>query len=200
MRKIGWNSQRDNFDFKGMFRGGSQCFSTCAWMFMSFFTDKYPANDDSMLSKYVDDVSDLVGSPGIGEIIKLKFRWITGNSAYWWNVQQAGIEKWLHLAGVSGRAVFMDGTCSWDKLAEVLKAGPVILQTNKMGGLRGGHIILIVDIEGDYLIANDPFGNALTGYSSKSGESVRYYKGFLKPYVGGEKLRCMWWDMASIKG
>ena len=90
MRKIGFNSQRNNFDFAGKFKGYQQCFATSAWMFMSFFSERFRADDDKQLSRYVDDVCNEVGESGIGEE-EAKYNKLSGNSAYYWLVQSAGM-------------------------------------------------------------------------------------------------------------
>jgi hypothetical protein len=198
MRIIGYNSQRDNFDFKGLFSASCQCFSTSAWMLLSFYVKSIIATDDQGLKRYVDDVSDTVGVPGVGEKIKRLHSYISGNSAYWWDVQKAGIESWLDHLG--GRCVFKDGNCTMTELVEQLSKGPVIIGTNKMGGLPGGHIILAVDCEGKSLICNDPYGNALTSYRNVNGEMVYYPIDWIRKFIGGDKIRCMWYDINKPKG
>jgi uncharacterized protein YvpB len=56
----------------------------------------------------------------------------------------------------------------------------VIIGTFKLGGLPGGHIILLVGIDDYDYIVNDPFGNANTNYKDKNGAGVIYPKELIK--------------------
>jgi hypothetical protein len=188
----GYNSQRNNIDFSGSFPGWKQCMTTCAWMLMCFFAPQLGYNDDKKLSLYFDDVEDSVGKAGIGEWVKLKFNWIKGNTSYWWLTQKYGIEKWLWRSGVKGEAVFEDGV-SFDRIKEFLTYGPVMLGTNKIGKLPGGHIILIVGMISDGFIVNDPYGNAMTNYQTTNGREIVYPEDYLRKFAG-EKVRCMYWE------
>ena len=185
MRLVGYNSQRDNFDFGGQFRGSCQCFSTAAWMFISYIDPKFKANDDISLRAYVDDVSDIVGKPGIGEKIKKAYRFISGNSAYWWQVHKAALE-----ARLGEKVVFRDGDMSEAEFVEAVMRGPVIIGTNKMAGLPGGHIILATDRDR----YNDPYGNARTGYRDRNGANVEYPLDWIRPFIEynkGNKIRAI---------
>lgn len=183
--KIEYNSQRDNIDFGGKFPGWHQCFTTCAWMFMSFYVKDIVGSDDDRLAVYFDDVEEYVGTPGIGEKIKQKFNWIAGKTSYWWLVQQAGIQKWISLYGVKGKAKFFENK-DFNKIYDYLLYGPVILGTKKLGGLKGGHIILAVGIDdnGKDIICHDPYGDANTNYKNKNGKYVIYKKDMLMKHVG----------------
>lgn len=191
IHKIKYNSQRNNNDFKGKFKAWWQCFSTSAWMFMSFYTDNIDGADDSGLAEYLDDVEDSIGKPGIGEAVKQRIKWIKGNSSYWWAVQQAGIDAWLKRNGVNGVTLFKDKTVAYYDLKAILQYGPVILQTDKMGGLKGGHIILAVGCQSGAIVCHDPFGNALTRYRDINGANVVYDDGFLIKYTG-DMVRCIY--------
>lgn len=180
IHKVGYNSQRNNFDFAGKFKGYQQCFSTSAHMFMSFYSKAIESNNDDQLAWYLDQVEASVGAKGIAEKI---MRAIPGipvkGSSYWWKMQLAGINQVLaehqkngHVP-VKGEAHWLDAG-SWEQLEEVLADGPVIVATNKMGGLEGGHIVLIVGVDrekGTYYL-NDPYGNPLSNYRDKNGECV----------------------------
>jgi hypothetical protein len=180
---VAYNNQRNNKDFSGKFPGLAQCFSTCSWMLMSYWCDKIDATDDDLLSIYVDDVEMTVGGGGIAEIIKKKYNWITGRTSLWWAVQQAGIEKWLWRNGIKGNAKFIDGA-NYDVLDTALSVGPVIIGTKNIGGLPGGHIILIIGKEGGNYICHDPYGDALTSYKDENGESILYDELYLKKHAG----------------
>lgn len=193
IHKIGYNSQRNNFDFAGKFKGWAQCFSTCAWMFMSFYSENIIATDDAGLSDYVDDVDATVGKPGIAEDIVRKTKYITGKTSLWWDVQKEGIEKWLWKNGCHGLAVFQERPLSDASFSELIKKGPVILGTTKMGGLPGGHIILAIGETDRGIICHDPFGDARGNYISHDGNAVEYPREFLKKYIG-QKVRCIYWS------
>ncbi len=83
-------------------------------------------------------------------------------------------------------------------LSKYLKSGPVILGTKKLGGLRGGHIILLVrkDTKGFYV--NDPFGDGLnSNYINQNGYNVFYAKDKLSSFAQiakREKLRLIYWN------
>lgn len=182
MRKVVYNSQRDNFDFNHQFKASCQCFATSAWMFMSWYDDKIHGDDDTALKDYVDNVSDAVGSPGIGERIKRKFAFITGNAAYWWQVHKAAIEERLCFP-----VQFRDGDMTLSELTEAVRLGPVIIGTSKLGGLPGGHIILLVDTDGINFYANDPYGNAYSRYSDTHGANVCYPIEWFVKFIGNGK-------------
>lgn len=202
MRKIGYNSQRDNFSFAGKFPGWAQCFSTCAWMLLSHFSKEYRADNDTGLMNYVDDVEASVGEPGIAEKVRQKFNWITGKTSLWWLVQKEAIELYMWRAGIKGKAVFHDGTFPIYSLPVILKNGPIIIATNKLGGLPGGHIILLVDYDPDTraVSVNDPYGNARVKYISHDGAGVLYSQDWLSQYLGGKgiqpgRCRVMYWGL-----
>ena len=189
---VKYNSQRNNKDFKSTFPGWKQCFSSASWMLMSFYTNKIDATNDIELSKYFDDVEITVGSKGIGEKI---FKG-TGSSSFWWTVQQAGITEWLNSKGISGEAVFRDCTMGFYDLKDLLDIAPVIIGTQKLGGLPGGHIILLTGYDDVSIIANDPFGNANTLYKDFNGEKVHYDFKMIMEHVifkAPDKIRCMYY-------
>lgn len=196
MREIDWNSQRDNISFAGKFPGYWQCFSTCAWMFLSWLCASINAKDDKGLAQYLDDVEATIGKSGIAErtIAKLKLK-ITGGSSFWWRIQHEGIKEWAQMNGSTSDIVFRDGTFSIGSLPSVLATSPVIIATKKLGGLPGGHIILIVDYDekNNSYVVNDPYGNAKTKYLDKNGDSVLYNAVWLYDYinVGAGKCRCI---------
>jgi hypothetical protein len=159
---------------------------------MSYYSSKISAFNDTMLSKYLDDVEDYIGSPGIAEKVKRQYNWIRGKTSFWWLVQKAGIEKWLHRENIPGRAVFKDKNISYEQLRALINDGPVILQTDKMGGLRGGHIILAIDYNDYGIICHDPFGDAVTNYTDHDGDAVVYSDLYLRKYTG-DKIRCIYW-------
>lgn len=202
MRKIGYNSQRDNFSFAGKFPGWAQCFSTCAWMFLSYYVPGIKAADDHGLMNYVDDVEATVGDDGIAEKVKQKFNWITGRTSLWWLVQKEAVEAYMWRAGIEGKMVFHDGTFPMYSLSSILNGGPVIVATNKIGGVPGGHIILLVDYDKDgkaYKV-NDPYGNARVRYADINGNGVIYGSDWLHQYLKGRgikpgKCRCMYWNL-----
>ena len=209
-REIAYNSQRDNIQYfltkvsgsvrkvRKRFNAWWQCFSTSSWMFMSFYSSKIRAFGDDMLAKYLDDVEASVGKPGIAERVMSQVNYITGRTSFWWIIQKAGIEKWLGREGLKGSIVFIDRTMPFEQLYTLLESGPVILQTKKMGGLKGGHIILAVDYDKDgTIIAHDPFGNARTNYRDHNGSNVRYNPEWLKKYTG-KKIRCIYYT--EVKG
>lgn len=190
MHKIDYNSQRDNVTF-GSFPGYRQCFTTCAWMMMSYYSDMIDGKSDRAMASYFEDVEDSVGKSGIGEKIKQKYNWIRGNTSLWWLVQQAGIKEWLSRYGVKGHAVYAD-SCPIDKLIDLVEQGPVIVGTKKLGGLPGGHIILLTGYRNGAFIVNDPYGSALTNYRDHNGDSVIYPVDYLKKYLTGG--RCIFWS------
>lgn len=194
-RDVKYNRQYNNNDFAKL-HPWQQCFSTSAWMLLGYLCpDKYDGGNDEDLAHYIEDVSNYVGLPGIGEIAAKQ----TGidpsyESSYFWEVQRAALIKYLAAGGKHGTIVYMDANCNWENLYKAIDVCPVILGTNKMGGLPGGHIILVTGYadNGD-LFVHDPYGNATTGYKDKNGENVVYSKAFLTPFVGVNHIRAMWY-------
>jgi hypothetical protein len=185
---ISYNSQRDNITFGGTFSGYSQCFSTSAWMFMSYYSLQIDALNDIELSKYLDDVEVTVGStPGIAEEIQKQDHSIIGKTSLYWEVQRAGITKWLNNVGVKGKAI-CNYTASLSQAREILKQGPVIIGTNKLGNLPGGHIILGIGFDDIHIICHDPFGNANKNYLNTNGKEVYYEDSFLVKYFSNKLL------------
>lgn len=183
MREITYNSQRDNFDFAGTFKGSWQCFSTCSWMFLSWLCEDIDGADDEGLKEYFDDVESSVGEKGIAEEIQSKKPWIKGHSSTWYDVQKAGLEKWARDHGCDAGIIFSE-KIKIDDLPEILKNSPIIIGTSGLGGL-GGHMILLVDYdeETDVYKTNDPYGNALKKYKDKDGDGVLYPAEFLRPCI-----------------
>jgi len=196
IHEIDYNSQRDNFSFDGKLPGYVQCFSTCAWMFSSFYVSAINAKDNVGLKHYVDNVEVTIGKPGIGERVKKKFNWITGRTSYWWLTQKYGIEDLLWRNGVVGNIEFIDinAKCGLDTVKTLLLKGPVILGTKKMGGLSGGHIILVSGYTAGGFYVNDPYGNALKKYKDHDGDSILYPYDFLRRYTG-KHIRCIYWKV-----
>jgi hypothetical protein len=193
--EIGYNSQRDNFSFAGKFSAWSQCFSTCAWMLLSYYDKACRADDDKGLAQYVDDVEMRVGSPGIGERVMRKFAWITGFTSLWWLVHKEALEERLRAAGLKGSMVFRESDGTWEELYRQADKGPVIIGTSRLGGLPGGHIILAVR-PGFY---HDPFGNAMTGYADVNGANVNYPMERVRSafeVAGAGRLRYLFWQNA----
>jgi hypothetical protein len=180
-----YNSQRNNFDFAGQFRGSCQCFSTSVWMAMSYFNSAIIADDDIGLSRYVDDVSDVVGSAGIAEEIKKEVSGIVGNSAYFWQVQQAGMKKWMD--GTTGEAIW-EKNATYDRISELCEETPIVLGTSKLAGLPGGHIILAIGNAGNGLFFHDPYGDAVSWYKNPNGGEVIYPREFIEPAISGNIL------------
>ena len=191
IHKVDYNSQRNNVTF-GTFSGHRQCFTSCSWMLMSYYTNMIDGTSDRAMSAYFDDVEDSVGKAGIGEKIKQRFNWIKGNTSYWWAVQQFGITEWLNRYGVSGHAVFAD-SMPMDKLIKLVDQGPVIVGTKKLGGLPGGHIILLIGYESGNFMVNDPYGNAMFRYKDHDGEEVLYSRDYLNKYLTNG--RCIFWSV-----
>ena len=189
--EIKYNSQRDNDSFGGKFPGWKQCFSTCSFMFLSYYCADIDGDDDSKLAMYLDDVEVAVGHEGIAEEVFKQ----QGPSSFWWYVQAAGIQKWLNERMIAGNVKFANCTASFSELKELVKNGPVILGTDKLGGLSGGHIILAVDSTIDGLIIKDPYGDANTNYEDHNGDCVIYEDSFLLPHVvygKPDKVRCIY--------
>jgi len=201
MRETGYNKQRNNKNFGGTFSGWRQCFGTSTWMLLGYYApERYDATNDDQLAWFIDDVEQKVGKHGIGEIEAAEHG-IQGWTSIWWPVEQAGINKYLRLAGKLGNAIFKDATCSLAQLDDLLDQGPVIIGTNQLGGLPGGHIILILEQDGTDYICHDPFGDANGNYQSDDGAYVRYNKDWLKPYIayfGNDKVRCMYWKPDNV--
>jgi len=189
MRHIDYNTQRNNDSFKGLFLGSKQCFSTCAWMFISYYSN-YDGTNDQQLAKYFDDVETSVGKKGIGEKIKARFSWITGKTSYWGLIQEAGIQKYL-----PDKKIKFDTQFPISKLHTLVEKGPVIISTKKLGGLRGGHIILLVDnwsidhIKHGFHV-HDPYGNANSKYVDRNGKSVIYTDSFLNKHIKKKEDKC----------
>ncbi len=192
---VGYNFQGDNHSFNGKSSPWVQCFSTCAWMLISYYTPKVKAGDDKSLAIYHDDVELLVGNPGIAEDVKQKEPWIKGASSQWWDVQRAGITKWLNDFGVKGKARFRDQDVHFVDLPKLIEdKGPVILGTNKLGGLPGGHIILGIGYDETGIFCNDPAGDANESYKQGKGDGVHYDYVKLSKAMG-DKIRCIYWEV-----
>ncbi len=196
-RLVAYNSQRDNYSFQGKFSGYRQCFSTCAWMFMSYYSKRIQVKNDKQLTWYVDQVESTVGSVGWAEKIRQRYQYIKGKTSQWWIIQKVAIEILLKSHGIKGHCVFTQ-KASWQDLSKYLKNGPVILGTKKLGGLRGGHIILLVREDTDGFYVNDPFGDGLnTNYQNQNGHNVFYAKDKLAHFAQvakGKKLRLIYWS------
>jgi len=193
---IEYNSQRDNHTFRGKFRAWWQCFATSSWMFLSWYVPEIKGSDDRGLAQYLDNTEDSIGKRGLGEKIKKKFNWITGHTTYWWLVHKYAIEAYMWRGGVKGTCIFQDYDITFEQMNMLLESGPVIFQTKKMGGLKGGHIILILEYVGGSYIVMDPFGDATTHYQDSDGGYKKYPDWFLKKYCGNKygKVRCLWWE------
>lgn len=177
MRRVGYNDQRNNIDFGGAFAGWKQCFSTSAWMFISYYCKSYKFNDDMQLSEYLKDVEGIVGYAPIARRAILKFAKFVKmpiiGSSYWWLIQKEGIEEYVKKCTPHFELQFYDAG-TWEQFDNALKSGPVIAGTKYLGGLPGGHIVLVVDRDEKFYYVNDPYGDATTNYKNHNGEMVAY--------------------------
>jgi len=181
---IGYNFQGNNLNFLKKFSGWWQCMTTSAWMLMSLYSGNIKATDDNALAAYLDDVEAEIGKPGIAEWVKRKYSWIKGRTSLWWLVQKHGIEKWLWHQGIRGTAKFYNKTMTYEILLRVLPDHPVMIGTNKIGGLPGGHIILAIGFdENQNIICHDPAGNATTKYKNRNGSMVVYPVEYLHKFT-----------------
>lgn len=185
MRKVGYNSQRDNFVVKDI-KGSSQCFSTCAWMLLSYYApEMYKFDDDEGLKHYITELTRLNAS-----------------DAFEWSCHAKLIDKYMRAAGFRGNVIInidLDtglGLCSKESLWSALACNPVIIGTKKMSGLPGGHIILGIDndINGNPIV-NDPYGNALTGYKDTNGAGVTYTVSMFDAVNPNGLIRAMWYQL-----
>lgn len=182
MRQVTYNKQRDNHSFGGKDYGNCQCMTTSVWMLMSYYTPKIKGDDDKGLALYHDDVEIKVGKPGIAEKLVQQYNWITGKTSRWWLIQRDASTIWLNKMGVPGKTIFKEGG-SWIELDEALYNGPVVLGTKKLGGLRGGHIILVIEKSGGQYICHDPFGDAMTNYENHDGSYIKYPEHYLRSHA-----------------
>jgi hypothetical protein len=185
-RHIGYNSQRNNVKVNGL-GGYSQCFSTVNWMRMSYYSPLVIVEDDKGLAQYLQYI----------ETEGKKLENVPHPSLYF-DVQAAGVTKWLNDRGVSGHDVFQE-KFPIDALPEKLKKCPITIGTHNLGGLPNGHIILLVDWDeysGSFVV-NDPFGDAILKYDeNNSGESLLYPFNFLLPYINynGGTAHVLYWE------
>ena len=202
-RAIGFNSQRDNYDFGGQIVGNVQCFSTCAWMFMAYYASAIDAGDDEGLCRYVDDVEASVGETGSAEDVMREDKRIRDvvtrgtKSMFFWSIHRHAIEVFLHQRGVTGRCLFRE-TMTLDDVDKILEEGPVIIGTTALGGLKGGHVILLVEKARDknaYYV-NDPYGDARTRYRRHDGGGVLYARKRIEVHATrrGTVSRCLFWQ------
>lgn len=183
-RSVNYNSQRDNFVINGI-PGSSQCFATSAWMFLSYYApEKFKYDDDAALKRYIAELTA-----------------VSTDNEYEWNCQRAILQKYMTLAGFHGNVMLgidLDtgiGKCDIEGLKNKLSCGPVIIGTKKMAGLPGGHIILGIDnTDSGSVLVNDPYGNALTGYSDKNGASVVYPVSMFDAAYPQGPVRVMWYQ------
>jgi hypothetical protein len=182
MRVVGYNSQRDNFEIKGI-PGSSQCFATSAWMLLSYYAPaKYNVTDDLQLKWYIGDLTKS-----------------SAENEYEWSCQADMIGKYLKGADVNKNvSLGIDlnsgiGTVSPDNLRALLKNDPVIIGTRKMSWLPGGHIILGIDnASNGSIICHDPYGNALSGYKDQNGKYVEYPISLFDAAYPDGPIRCLW--------
>lgn len=180
MRSIQYNSQRDNYSFAGKFKAWSQCFSTSVWMLICYWLKK-PCTDFE-LAQYVSEVEIMVGGNGrIARRVTAWAKWISGYTSLWWLVQKEGIKEYL--SELNGTVIFRENNGTWDEVVTALKHGPVVIATHALPGIRGGHIVLIVDSDADTWVVHDPFGDATTGYLVTDGSNRRYSKEWFRRFT-----------------
>lgn len=186
MRKVTYNSQRNNQSVFGQntFSAWCQCFSTCAVMLMSYFSNNISGDDDEFLAKYVGEMDDQVNKAGYGEAVAEKLKIDPhAHSSYYFAIQEAGITKFLDRHGYAAKSILQ---MPFSELPALVKERPCILSTNKLGGLPDGHMILLCDYDENKKAfpSNDPFGNANTNYADTNGESVLYGYEMLRQVAG----------------
>ena len=167
-RNIGYNKQRNNITENNL-NGYKQCFFTVAWMLMSFYTEYIIAADDQSLANYVLYCEHLIKG--------------VEHPGFLFTVQRQAIAKYLADNGYYGNVNFSE-TYHVDDLYQLVQKVPVIVGTERLGGLPDGHIILLNDVNGpDAFDSNDPFGNANTNYADDNGEQVLYTLDMLRPHI-----------------
>ncbi len=189
MRNIGYNSQRNNIIVNNL-SAWSQCFSTSNWMRMSFYCQDIKANDDEGLSEFVKYCES-----GLGKKMDP-----SKHPSIFFEVQAGSVTKWLNDRGIEGRDI-VNVNFTIDGLIEKLKSGPLTIGTQKMGGLKNGHIVLMVDFDEikHSFIVHDPFGYSVTNYKDYDGKYVVYPVEYILPYihVGNEFCRIQYWQKAK---
>jgi hypothetical protein len=177
IHQVGYNSQRDNFNFAGKFPGWKQCFSTSAFMFASFYSDKVDAKNEEQLKWYVDQAEAGVGVKGIAEKVIRKLPWIPkSGSSYWWDVHKDLLQYIFDVHEVKKNVVWYNDAPFFSLDTSIGTGGPAIVGTSKMGGLPGGHIVLVIGIDDDSYYLNDPYGNPLSNYREHNGACIKVPK------------------------
>lgn len=189
-RNIVINDQRDNLTVNAL-GAYSQCFATSNWMRMSNYTDKIKAGDDQGLAEFLLYMETVVGPKFVS----------AAHPSLYFNVQSAAVTKWLNDRGVLGKDI-TDLKFPFEDLVRKLDDGPVTIGTTKIGGLPGGHIILLVDFDvlTDSFVVNDPFGDAKTDYQDHEGGGVHYPVSYLFPFVIDKagKVRVQYWQEYKV--
>jgi len=170
---------------------------------MAYYAPAIDARDDKGLCRYVDDVETSVGEAGSAEAMMREDRRMRDlvargtKSMFFWAIHRHAIEGFLHREGVRGRCVFCE-TMTLDDVDSVLEDGPVIMGTTALGGLKGGHVILLISKarhKNAYYV-NDPYGDARTRYRQHDGCGVLYARKRIERHGTrhGRVCRCMFWQ------
>jgi hypothetical protein len=166
------NDQNDNFNFDGKFYGSIQCFSTSCFQLASYLAPwRYQALNDIQLANYIRDILKAHGEAP--DNFKDTF---TGD------VQKIGLQKCLDDAGAKYRVEFLAPARETDLLYG-LNYSPVILGTEKLGGLPGGHVVTIINDLGDAWEIADTFGNAWERYRVRKGGIYQYSKDWFRQFA-----------------
>jgi hypothetical protein len=187
MRTIGYRSQRKVTGFENVFPDSWRCFTASAWMFLSFYDSTIEVDDDEGFNEYLDDVEASIGKAGIAEEVQAEDRGVKGHTSTYFKVQQAGINK-----RIAEHATY-DENYPIDQLGALVQEKPVIIRTYKLGGLPGGHMVLLVDYlpQCDSFRVNDPYGNAVNGYNNPNGNNVLYQMEFIKKAIDKGNGNCI---------
>jgi len=176
IHEIKFNSQRDNNSFGGLRPASTQCYPTCAYMFMSYFISAIDGADDRGLAEYMNEVEIRIPGGTIAENFYMKnpnFPKALPSSVYW-DMQCYAINQYFDRYGVNKTAQW--GEVTFEKMKQILNASPVILGTMLTAS---GHIILLRGFEDGKFYVNDPYGDWRTGYRDVNG-AVEYPESLIK--------------------
>ena len=161
-------------NLKGALKPSHECFPSSAAMFISWKNPNFW--NMNQVNSYIDDVEANAGKTGIAETVK---GW-SGRSGAWWIVHLAAIRKYLPFANV-----IWDTGLTVEKLKLAVSVSPVLYSANKIGGLPGGYMFVVVDYNksDDTFTLYDPFGNPNKNYSDRNGKGVKVTSSYLSKYA-----------------
>lgn len=174
--------------------GWVQCFTASAWNYLSWMTDNFFQFGDKIATlRYLTYI--LTG--GRNEFDQETEIPSDHDAMFMYEKQLFAMNHYLHDIAFSDKRMngFIGDGGSYDAVLQIAKKRPVIVGTYKIGGLPGGHVMILDHTGNNFNVMIDPAGDARTNYKIPSGYGVEYSDSMCREHFGrGGRIHALWME------